>query len=52
MAGTCECGNESLGVPSPLCLYAESNGFCLSKSQHNLLLLLFIQADDMIWPLF
>jgi len=41
---------KSLGVPSLLCLYTESNGFFLSKSQHNLVLLLFIQADDMFWP--
>jgi len=29
---------------------AESDGFFLSKSQHHLVLLLFIQADDMFRP--
>jgi len=32
-----------LSVQSPLCLYTESNkGFFLSKSQHNLVLFLFV----------
>ena len=46
------CTVRSLGVPSPLCLYTENNGFFWSKLQHNLVLFLFIQADDMFRPLF